>query len=188
MSVYEDYIAISRYARYLPDKKRRETWDETVDRYCDYMGNKFSVELSGIRELIKDKEVMPSMRALMTAGPALERDNICGYNCAYVAIDHIRVFGESLYIQMNGTGLGFSVERQYIGKLPEVAEEFHDTDTVISVRDSKLGWAAALDEYIRLLYSGKIPKVDMSKVRPAGSPLKTFGDVQVVENHLLSHY
>ena len=175
MSVYEDYIAISRYARYLPDKKRRETWDETVDRYCDYMGNKFSVELSGIRELIKDKEVMPSMRALMTAGPALERDNICGYNCAYVAIDHIRVFGESLYIQMNGTGLGFSVERQYIGKLPEVAEEFHDTDTVISVRDSKLGWAAALDEYIRLLYSGKIPKVDMSKVRPAGSPLKTFG-------------
>ena len=175
MSVYEDYIAISRYARYLPDKKRRETWDETVDRYCDYMGNKFSVELGGIRELIKDKEVMPSMRALMTAGPALERDNICGYNCAYVAVDHIRVFGESLYIQMNGTGLGFSVERQHIHKLPEVAEEFHDTDTVIGVRDSKLGWATALDEYIRLLYSGKVPKVDMSKVRAAGSPLKTFG-------------
>jgi ribonucleoside-triphosphate reductase (thioredoxin) len=175
MSVYEDYIAISRYARYLPDKKRRETWDETVDRYCDYMGNKFSVELSGIRELIKDKEVMPSMRALMTAGPALERDNICGYNCAYIAVDNIRVFGESLYIQMNGTGLGFSVERQHIHKLPEVAEEFHDTDTIIGVRDSKLGWATALDEYVRLLYSGKVPKVDMSKVRPAGSPLKTFG-------------
>jgi ribonucleoside-diphosphate reductase alpha chain len=175
MSIYEDYIAISRYARYLPDKKRRETWDETVDRYCDYMGNKFGVELSGIRWLIKDKEVMPSMRALMTAGPALERDNICGYNCAYVAVDHIRVFGESLYIQMNGTGLGFSVERQHIHKLPEVAEEFHDTDTVIGVRDSKLGWATALDEYVRLLYSGKVPKVDISKVRPAGAPLKTFG-------------
>jgi len=175
MSVYEDYIAISRYARYLPDKKRRETWDETVDRYCDYMGNKFGVELSGIRELIKDKEVMPSMRALMTAGPSLERDNICGYNCAYVAVDHIRVFGESLYIQMNGTGLGFSVERQHIHKLPEVAEEFHETDTIIGVRDSKLGWATALDEYVRLLYSGKVPKVDMSKVRAAGAPLKTFG-------------
>ena len=175
MSVYEDYIAISRYARYLPEKKRRETWDETVDRYCDYMGNKFSVELSGIRELIKDKEVMPSMRALMTAGPALDRDNICGYNCAYVAVDHIRVFGEALYIQMNGTGLGFSVERQHIHKLPEVAEEFHDTDTVIAVRDSKLGWATALDEYIRLLYSGKVPKIDVSKVRAAGAILKTFG-------------
>lgn len=111
----------------------------------------------------------------MTAGPALERDNICGYNCAYIAVDNVRVFGESLYIQMNGTGLGFSVERQHINKLPEVAEEFHDTETVIVVRDSKLGWAAALDEYIRLLYSGKVPKLDLSKVRPAGAPLKTFG-------------
>jgi len=175
MSIYEDYIAISRYARYLPDKKRRETWDETVDRYCDYMSNKFNVELSDIREQIKNKEIMPSMRALMTAGPALERENICGYNCAYVAVDNIRVFGEALYIQMNGTGLGFSVERQYIHKLPEIDEEFHDSDTVVVVRDSKLGWATALDEYIRLLYSGKVPKVDLSKVRPSGSPLKTFG-------------
>ena len=175
MSIYEDYIAISRYARYLPDKKRRETWDETVDRYCDYMEGKFSFKIPDIRSQIKDKDIMPSMRALMTAGPALERDNICGYNCAYVAVDNIRVFGESLYIQMNGTGLGFSVERQHIHKLPEVAEEFHDTDTIIMVRDSKLGWATALDEYVRLLYSGKVPKVDMSKVRPAGSPLKTFG-------------
>ena len=114
MSVYEDYIAISRYARYLPEKKRRETWEETVDRYCDYMEEKFSLSLPEIRDQIKDKKIMPSMRALMTAGPALERDNICGYNCAYIAVDNVRVFGESLYIQMNGTGLGFSVERQHI--------------------------------------------------------------------------
>ena len=175
MGIYEDYIAISRYAKYLPKEKRRETWDETVDRYFDYMENKFDVSIPDIRKMVKKKDVMPSMRSLMTAGVALERENICGYNCAYVAVDHIRVFGESLYIQMNGTGLGFSVERQHIAKLPEVAEEFHDTDTIIVVRDSKLGWATALDEYIRLLYSGKIPKVDVSRVRPAGAPLKTFG-------------
>ena len=175
MGIYEDYIAISRYAKYLPKEKRRETWDETVDRYFDYMENKFDVSIPDIRKMVKKKDVMPSMRSLMTAGVALERENICGYNCAYVAVDHIRVFGESLYIQMNGTGLGFSVERQHIAKLPEVAEEFHDTDTIIVVRDSKLGWATALDEYIHLLYSGKIPKVDVSRVRPAGAPLKTFG-------------
>jgi len=115
------------------------------------------------------------MRCLMTAGEALTRDNIAGYNCAYMAVDHIRVFGESLYIQMNGTGLGYSVERQYISKLPEVADEFFETDTTIVVRDSKLGWATALDEYVRLLYSGKIPKIDTSRLRPAGAPLKTFG-------------
>ena len=178
MALYEDYIAVSRYARYLPDLQRRETWEETVDRYIDYFVGKFT--LSGslptkLSEAIKSKDVMPSMRCLMTAGEALERDNICGYNCAYVAVDHIRVFGESLYIQMNGTGLGYSVERQYIQKLPEVAEEFHDTDTTVVVRDSKLGWATALDEYVRLLYSGKLPKVDTSRVRPSGAPLKTFG-------------
>jgi len=178
MALYEDYIAISRYARYLPDLQRRETWEETVDRYMDYFAGKFSLTgaiTDQLSEAIKSKDVMPSMRCLMTAGDALERDNICGYNCAYVAVDHIRVFGESLYIQMNGTGLGFSVERQYIQKLPEVAEEFHDTDTTVVVRDSKLGWATALDEYVRLLYSGKLPKVDTSKVRPSGAPLKTFG-------------
>jgi len=175
MSLYEDYIAISRYAKYLPKEKRRENWEETVDRYFDYMENKFDISIPDIRKMVKQKDVMPSMRSLMTAGVALDRENICSYNCAYVAIDHIRVFGESLYIQMNGTGLGFSVERQYIAKLPEVAEEFHDSDTTVVVRDSKLGWATALDEYVRLLYSGKVPKVDISKVRPAGSPLKTFG-------------
>jgi len=178
MALYEDYIAVSRYARYLPEQKRRETWGETVDRYVNYFSEKFdlpSMLSSELEVAIKDKHVMPSMRCLMTAGEALTRDNICGYNCAYIAVDHIRVFGESLYIQMNGTGLGFSVERQYISKLPEVAEEFHPTDTTIVVRDSKLGWATALDEYVRLLYSGKIPQIDTSRVRGAGAPLKIFG-------------
>lgn len=178
MSLYEDYIAVSRYARYLPEQQRRETWGETVDRYVNYFGEKFelpSLLTSDLREAIYSKNVMPSMRCLMTAGEALTRDNIAGYNCAYMAVDHVRAFGESLYIQMNGTGLGFSVERQYISKLPEVADEFFETDTTIVVRDSKLGWATALDEYVRLLYSGKMPKVDISKLRPAGAPLKTFG-------------
>ena len=178
MSLYEDYIAVSRYARYLPEQQRRETWGETVDRYVDYFSEKFSLPTilsSELREAIYSKNVMPSMRCLMTAGEALTRDNIAGYNCAYMAVDHVRAFGESLYIQMNGTGLGFSVERQYISKLPEVADEFFETDTTIVVRDSKLGWATALDEYVRLLYSGKIPKIDTSRLRPAGAPLKTFG-------------
>ena len=178
MSLYEDYIAVSRYARYLPEQQRRETWGETVDRYVNYFSDKFDLPTllsTEIREAIYSKNVMPSMRCLMTAGEALTRDNIAGYNCAYMAVDHVRAFGESLYIQMNGTGLGFSVERQYISKLPEVADEFFETDTTIVVRDSKLGWATALDEYVRLLYSGKIPKIDTSRLRPAGAPLKTFG-------------
>ena len=178
MSLYEDYIAVSRYARYLPEQQRREDWGETVDRYVNYFSDKFSLPTllsSELREAIYSKNVMPSMRCLMTAGEALTRDNIAGYNCAYMAVDHVRAFGESLYIQMNGTGLGFSVERQYISKLPEVADEFFETDTTIVVRDSKLGWATALDEYVRLLYSGKIPKIDTSRLRPAGAPLKTFG-------------
>ena len=178
MSLYEDYIAVSRYARYLPEQQRREDWGETVDRYVNYFSEKFNLPTllsTEIREAIYSKNVMPSMRCLMTAGEALTRDNIAGYNCAYMAVDHIRVFGESLYIQMNGTGLGYSVERQYISKLPEVADEFFETDTTIVVRDSKLGWATALDEYVRLLYSGKIPKIDTSRLRPAGAPLKTFG-------------
>ena len=178
MSLYEDYIAVSRYARYLPEQQRRETWGETVDRYVNYFNirsNLTTLLSTEIQEAIYSKNVMPSMRCLMTAGEALTRDNIAGYNCAYIAVDHIRVFGESLYIQMNGTGLGFSVERQYISKLPEVADEFFETDTTIVVRDSKLGWATALDEYVRLLYSGKIPKIDTSRLRPAGAPPKTFG-------------
>ena len=176
--IYEDYIAISRYARYLPEQKRREVWGETVARYVDFFKDRFDLEpslSSNIYHAIYHKDVMPSMRCLMAAGEAISRENIAAYNCAYIAVDHIRVFGESLYIQMNGTGLGYSVERENINKLPEVAEEFHPSDTTVVVRDSKLGWATALDEYVRLLYSGKIPQVDTSKVRPAGAPLKTFG-------------
>ena len=155
MGLYEDYIAVSRYARYLPEEKRRETWGETVSRYINYFGERFDLPhalRTELREAIESKNVMPSMRSLMVSGLALDRENICGYNCAYMAIDHVRAFGEALYIQMNGTGLGYSVERQYVSKLPEVAEEFHDSDTTIVVRDSKLGWATALDEYVRLLY------------------------------------
>ena len=176
--IYEDYIAISRYARYIPGLQRREVWGETVARYVDFFKDRFDLEpglTSGIYHAIYHKEVMPSMRCLMAAGEAISRENVAAYNCAYIAVDHIRVFGESLYIQMNGTGLGYSVEREYINKLPEVAEEFHDSDTTIVVRDSKMGWATALDEYVRLLYSGKLPNIDTSRVRPAGSPLKTFG-------------
>jgi len=176
--IYENYIAISRYARYLPEKKRREVWGETVARYVDFFHDRFDLNpglTSGIYHAIYHKEVMPSMRCLMAAGEAIARENVAAYNCAYIAVDHIRVFGESLYIQMNGTGLGYSVERENISKLPEVAEEFHDSDTTIVVRDSKLGWATALDEYVRLLYSGKVPNIDTSRLRPAGAPLKTFG-------------
>jgi len=147
------------YARYIPEKKRRETWPETVDRFVGFWEDRLGKDYlhDSIRDAIVNKEVMPSMRCLMAAGEALRRENIAGYNCAYVAVDHIRVFGESLYIQMNGTGLGYSIERQYIQKLPEVAEEFHDSDTTIVVPDSKLGWATALDEYVRLSWVGQLP-------------------------------
>jgi len=126
-------------------------------------------------EAILNLEVMPSMRCLMTAGPALERDNVAGYNCSYVAVDNIRVFDEIMYILLCGTGVGFSVERQFINQLPEVPNELQETSTVIRVRDSKIGWASAYKELIALLYSGCVPKWDTSKVRPAGARLKTFG-------------
>ena len=173
--IYTDYIAISRYARYLPEEKRRESWPETVDRYIQFFSDYIGEDLGFLREHIRYKSVLPSMRAIMTSGRALERDHVAGYNCAYMAIDHIRSFDEALYIMLCGTGLGFSVERQYIAKLPEIAEEFYDTDTTIIVRDSKLGWAKALRELVHLLYAGQVPKIDTSGVRPAGAPLKTFG-------------
>jgi len=178
---YEDYIAVSRYARYLPDLKRRERWDETVTRFIDFFEGRFGNNpdytrtFKILKEAITDKKVLPSMRAVMTAGRALERDHVAGYNCAYIAADNIRVFDESLYIMLCGTGLGFSVERQHIAKLPEVAESFHDTDTTIVVSDSKLGWAKALKELVSLLYQGEVPKIDTSSVRKAGEILKTFG-------------
>ena len=181
---YQNYIAISRYARWLEKENRRETWSETVQRYVDYMANRYEEITS---KKIEDKEkkrwynaiftlqVMPSMRALMTAGPALDKDNVAGFNCSYVAIDNVRTFDEIMYILMCGTGVGFSVERQYVDKLPEIAEKFHKTETVIKVRDSKIGWAKSYRELIAMLYAGQIPLFDTSLVRPAGAKLKTFG-------------
>ena len=184
ISEYQKFIHKSRYARYMDALGRRETWEETVTRYCNFMGNLVWAEVGDwpteLTDAILNMEVMPSMRALMTADPetgsgALTRDNMAGYNCAYIAVDHIRVFDESLYVLLCGTGVGFSVERQFVSKLPEVAEEFHDTDTTIVVSDSKIGWAKAVRELVSLLYQGMVPKIDCSRVRPAGARLKTFG-------------
>lgn len=178
MDLYQQYIHKSRYARYLPNHNRREHWAETVSRYTDYWLNKGSIDEETANLLwasIFDMQVMPSMRALMTAGEALDRDNVAGFNCSYIAVDSPRAFDEMMYILMCGTGVGFSVERQYISKLPEVAEDFYDTDTIIHVSDSKIGWAKAFRELLSLLYSGQVPKWDVSRVRPAGAPLRTFG-------------
>ncbi|MCP4123669.1 MAG: ribonucleoside-triphosphate reductase [Bacteroidetes bacterium] len=183
MSILQQYIHTSRYARWLPEEGRREIWGETVDRYINFFENHIKENTKGsiksvkndIRDAIFNMEAMPSMRSLMTAGPALERENIAGYNCAFVAVDSPRAFDESLYILMNGTGVGFSVETHQVEKLPMVAEEFYETDTTIVVADSKLGWAKALKELVAMLYTGQVPNIDTSNVRPAGSPLKVFG-------------
>ncbi len=174
---YQQFIHQSRYARWNEEENRRETWEETVRRYCDFWrgryGNQFPYDL--VYFAIKDLEVMPSMRCLMTAGEALNRDEIAGYNCSYIPIDHPRAFDEVMYILMCGTGVGFSVEQQYIQQLPEISGEFHQTDTCIVVPDSKLGWASSFRELLSLLYSGRLPKWDLTRLRPAGAPLKTFG-------------
>ena len=181
---YQEFIHLSRYSRWLPDNNRRETWDETVGRYFDFFVehlkemHNFTLNDDLRKELenaVLDLRVMPSMRCLMTAGEALKRENIAGYNCSYVAVNRVHAFDEILYILMNGTGVGFSVERQHVNQLPHVADEFHHTDTTITVADSKLGWAKGLKELIGMLYIGQIPRWDLSKVRPAGAPLKTFG-------------
>ncbi len=181
---YQQFIHLSRYARWNEDLQRRETWQETVARYFDFFEEhlkennnyKLTKKLrSELEQAVLALEIMPSMRALMSAGRALERDHVAGFNCSYVAVDNPRVFDEILYILMCGTGVGFSVERQYINKLPDLAEELHDTDTVIKVADSKIGWAKAYKEFLSLLYAGQIPKWDVSNVRPHGARLKTFG-------------
>ena len=181
---YQEFIHLSRYSRWLPEKERRETWDETVGRYFDFFkehlddlhGFKLTKALRDeLEEAVLAQRVMPSMRCMMTAGEALKRENIAGYNCSYVAIDRPQSFDEILYVLMNGTGVGFSVERQYVSELPHIAEDFHPSDTTITVADSKLGWAKAFKELIGLLYIGQIPRWDLSKVRAAGMPLKTFG-------------
>lgn len=178
---YQTFIHLSRYARWLPEEGRRESWEETVDRCVTYLCD---VQCSGkvddktkkeIRNCILNLEVMPSMRLLMTAGKAAERDNCAAYNCAYLIINRPRAFSEVLYILMCGTGVGFSVERQEINKLPEVPEKIYPSDTVISFSDSRIGWATGIDELISLLYAGKQPKFDFSKIREAGARLKTFG-------------
>ena len=177
-SVYQDTIAMSRYARYLPEKKRRETWTETVDRLIEYLRSKhpgFEKSYSELRQAILNLEVMPSMRLLMTAGEACDRDNISAYNCSYLAVNNKRAFSEALYILMNGTGVGFSCERQDINKLPEIPEDLDNCDDIIVVEDSKLGWAKAFKKLISHLYEGDIPTFDYNKVRPAGARLKTFG-------------
>jgi ribonucleoside-triphosphate reductase (thioredoxin) len=176
MDNYSKFIAASRYARWQDDKGRRETWEETANRYVSFWGNKIAnEEKKKITDAIVNLEVMPSMRCVMTAGPALDRDNVAGFNCSYLPIDHPKAFDELMYILMCGTGVGFSVERQYIAKLPEVAEKLHTTDTTIDVADSKIGWAKAMRQLIAMLYAGEVPSWDVSKVRAAGERLKTFG-------------
>ena len=178
MDAYQQYIAKSRYARYLPEEQRRETWEETVNRYVQFWIDRGALkgeDVSVVTEAITNLEVMPSMRALMTAGSALDRDNVAGFNCSYLPIDHPKAFDELMFVLMCGTGVGFSVERQYISKLPEIAEHFHETESVIHVADSKIGWAKAYRELIAMLYSGQVPKWDTSGVRPAGAALRTFG-------------
>ena len=181
---YQEFIHLSRYSRWLPDKQRREKWDETIERYFDFFTEhlknlhnyKISKSLRNeLEEAVLSQKIMPSMRCLMTAGEALNRENIAGYNCSYVAVNRVHAFDEILYILMNGTGVGFSVERQFVSELPLIADEFHHTDTTLTVADSKLGWAKAFKELIGMLYIGQIPCWDLSKVRPAGAPLKTFG-------------
>jgi ribonucleoside-diphosphate reductase alpha chain len=178
-TVYQQYIHKSRYARFLPEKNRREHWNETVQRYVDYMFEKVNINDDKLKKEVYDAiynlEVMPSMRALMTAGKALDRDNVAGYNCSYLPIDDPKAFDEAMCILMNGTGVGFSVERQYVNKLPEIPDQLYDCDTVITVRDSKEGWAKGLRMLISLLYAGEVPKWDLSNLRPAGAPLKVFG-------------
>lgn len=174
---YQTYIFKSRYARWQDSLGRRENWDETVARYCDFWSNRFPKDFpyKEVYNAIYTLEVMPSMRALMTAGPALARDNLSGYNCSYLPITDIRCFDEVMYILMNGTGVGYSVERQYVNQLPVVAEQFCSTATCITVADSKQGWAGAFRQLISLLYAGQVPTWSLENLRPAGARLKTFG-------------
>ena len=184
MTPYSTFIAKSRYSRFIPDQNRREHWDESVDRYFAFMfdhldknykwspNNDLRLELISA---VKNLEVMPSMRAIMTAGKALDRDNTAGYNCSYLPVDDPKAFDEAMYILLCGTGVGFSVEHKYVDQLPEVPDQLFDSQTTISVADSKEGWAKALRQLIALLYSGEVARYDLSRIRPAGARLKTFG-------------
>jgi ribonucleoside-diphosphate reductase alpha chain len=185
MNDYQRFIALSRYARWIEEENRRETWEETVARLITYfsyhVAETLEVKLDDdiwkkLKQNIISLNIMPSMRSMMTAGPALSRENIAGYNCSYIPIDNPKAFDEVLYILMNGTGVGFSVERQYINSLPTVPDrEFEYTEDVICVADSKEGWARAFRDLISYLYTCRVPKINISKVRAAGERLKTFG-------------
>ena len=181
---YENFIALSRYARWLENENRRETWGETVDRYFNFMVSQLEVKhnykpdpkiVLELRDAVFNRNVMPSMRGVMTAGPALERENISGYNCAFLPVDNARSFDEAMYILMCGTGVGFSVEYKYINKLPALPETLEKSSTVVIVGDSKEGWAKAYRELLGLLWAGQIPQIDVNKVRPSGARLKTMG-------------
>ena len=181
---YQEFIHLSRYSRWLPDKGRRESWTETISRYFDFFKDHLKDTVNyDLPDEVRDRlevavletKVMPSMRCLMAAGEALKKENIAGYNCSFVSVDRPQAFDEILYVLMNGTGVGFSVERQFVAKLPDIAEHFYKSDTTIVVQDSKMGWAKAFKELVAMLYHGQIPRWDLSKVRPAGAPLKTFG-------------
>jgi ribonucleoside-triphosphate reductase (thioredoxin) len=181
---YENFIALSRYARWLQEENRRETWGETVDRYFNFMLDHLFKEHSyepesklveELKQAVYDRNVMPSMRSVMTAGAALDRDHVAGYNCSFVPVDSPRSFDETMYILMCGTGVGFSVEYKYVNKLPAVPESFEKSSTVITVEDSKTGWAKAYRELLAMLWAGQIPAIDVSKLRPAGARLKTMG-------------
>ncbi len=183
-SLYQQIIHLSRYSRFIPEKNRREAWEETVTRLVDYVGNHIAAttgdnfyisKLQEIRSAILNLEVMPSMRLMMTAGEACDRDNISAYNCSYVAVNNKRALSEALYILMNGTGVGFSCERQEVAKLPAIPAELKNVDDVIVVGDSKLGWAKSFKKLLSSLWEGDIPSIDYSKIRPAGARLKTFG-------------
>jgi len=184
MTPYNEYIAKSRYARYLDNEGRREHWPETVKRYFDFMQKHLKEKHNYVFEdVLREKleaavvnlDVVPSMRSIMTAGEALERQNIAGYNCSYLPIDDPKAFDEAMYILLCGTGVGFSVEQKYVNKLPEIPCKLYDSESVVVVKDSKEGWAKALRQVISLLYAGEAPKWDVSSVRPAGTRLKTFG-------------
>ncbi len=181
MNQYQEYIHKSRYAKFLPEMGRRENWDETVQRYVDYVFSKNeklaqNVALKNeVFEAIVKQEIMPSMRAMMTAGKAADRDNTCIYNCSYLPVDDVKSFDEAMFILLCGTGVGFSVESKYTSKLPEVPEKLFNSDHIITVHDSKEGWAKAYRLMLANLYAGEIPKWDVSKVRASGTPLKTFG-------------
>ena len=178
MDQYQQFIHKSRYARWIPEHSRREEWHETVNRYVDFWKGREQIDEKVALKLfnaIHNLEVMPSMRCMMTAGKALDKDNVAGFNCSYLHIDSPRSFDELMYVLMCGTGVGFSVERNFINKLPEIAESFHQTDSLIVVSDSKIGWASAFRELIAMLYAGKIPQWDVSRVRGSGERLKTFG-------------